>query len=103
MKTLATFSDPDAVAMLAGLLEKQGIASQRAATLEESGLEAIDLQVADDQYEAACNVAEQWIADCEAAHEKRTTRRCTVCNSPHLETVPETESVIRCRDCGHIL
>jgi ribosomal protein S14 len=104
MKTLATVSDQSDAERLMVRLKDAGIPSEIKTTPEEeSGLDAIDVLVEDDRYDQACDLVDKWVAEQQAEYEAKTTRRCPACGSPHLEHVPDVESVIRCRECGRLV
>jgi DNA-directed RNA polymerase subunit RPC12/RpoP len=109
MQTVATL-DPTAASDLAEFLKKQGIPHETRAIVEESGIESAEVVVADEDYEKACQAAEQWGEALSAAAEKRRAIRCADCGSPRIEQrrVDEGDSitkigvVYRCSDCGNV-
>lgn len=110
MKTIATL-DPESARLLAAFLATQGIACETRGGTDENGLDTTELLVPDDIYEPACEATEKWGAEMTAAYERKTTRRCPTCHSPHVERVEEfdkkksltgIEAIFRCKDCDRV-
>lgn len=112
MQVVAALSTPEDAMALIEFLNKERIPSEIRTATEETGLDVTEVLVDDDQYDAACGAAEQWEANIREKAEARPRRRCAACNSPHLEqiadidyekTVTKIGTVLRCRDCGHLI
>ena len=110
MQTIATLSPADAQS-LGAFLAKQNIAYETRESTDENGLDATELEVTKEVYEAACAATEAWDARRIAEYERRTPWRCPSCNSPHIERVEDIEyektatmikAIFRCRDCKHL-
>ena len=92
----------DAARILLEQLRLDGIMAELRTRTEESGLETSEIMVEDDQYERACDVAEEWQAALTERNQKRSGRRCPKCGSWHLRYVPDEKvgDVWKCKDCG---
>ncbi|MDD4872852.1 MAG: hypothetical protein PHR77_20050 [Kiritimatiellae bacterium] len=110
MKTIATLT-PEYAQLLAAFLVEQGIACETRNTTDENGIDAAEVLVQDDIYESACKATEIWDAEMLAEDERRTSRRCPTCNSPHVEYIKDIDyektmtkimAIYRCKDCNRV-
>ena len=108
MNTLAEL-DPETALLIVDILKAEGITCETRAKKDEIGLDVVEIVVADDQYEKACEVTEKWYT---AEAERKTQRRCPACNSVNLKHVenPQYKTMSTkiagghcCEDCGHII
>src|SRR5450759_376349 len=88
MMTIATL-DSENTRLLSAFLAKQGIACDIRGNTAENGLEANEILVQDDIYQSACEAAEKWEAERTTEYERKTSRRCPTCHSPHVEYVQD--------------
>jgi len=104
MKSVAQLN-PELAASLRESLKQEQVSSETTAAIDEGGLDVVDVLVADEDFDRACDVAEKWDAARQAEREKQSTRKCDQCGSKQLETVPhETlEMVLRCKACGTLM
>jgi transposase-like protein len=103
MKSIARI-DPEEAVDLLNLLNKESILGKIQNQIEESGLETIEIFVEDNNYDAACNVAERWQAILVAQEaEKKSKMSCPKCGSRHLGSVENDKFMIvfKCKDCGY--
>lgn len=111
MQTLATLS-PETAQILAAFLEKAAIPSETRTIQEETGLEAAEILVAEEDFDRACEAADQWQGELMEAAKERTQRRCPKCHSPNLEhmedvdydkSITKISAVYHCQDCGQVI
>jgi len=110
MQTFAVL-DAESAKVLAEFLEREGIVCHPRTVEDEHGLEAVELQVSEAQFDRACELAEQR----QAASEEEDThpkRRCPACKSTNVEfiedvkdlkTITRITAVNLCHDCGHVV
>jgi uncharacterized Zn finger protein len=104
MKSIAQI-DPPSAEKLAEWIKSQQIPCEVKVSTVEGGLEAADIMVSDEDFDRACDAAEQWDADRRAEEEKYSIRRCDQCGAKNFETIPhdKLEFVLRCKDCGNLM
>ncbi len=104
MKSIAQLN-PDSAANLTEWLKQEQIPCETKTAIDEGGLEVVDVLVADEDFDRACDAAEKWDAAMQAEREKKSTRKCDQCGSNQLETVPHDtlEMVLRCKACGTLM
>jgi|SRR5215471_3979886 len=94
--------DPESAAELSRRLGAASIPAQIQSVTQDSGLEISEVLVDDPNLERACDVADAWETEREAALASRSRRRCPRCHSTQFETIPhdKLEYVWRCKECG---
>ena len=111
MQTFAVL-DVETAEVLAAFLMKEGIGCESRLVEDENGLEAVELQVDDAQFDRACELAEQRQNAVTEEAAKKPKRRCPACASTHVDyiedldgvkTITQISAIYRCADCGHIV
>jgi hypothetical protein len=112
MKLVASMYTPEQAAAMASMLREHGVASQTREGTEESGLEVVEILVADEVYDRACEVTEAWLAAAQEKAQSQSQRRCPACRSPNLDALDDSAVkgsitgityILRCRDCGRMI
>lgn len=111
MQTFAIL-DAGSAKVLSELLEREGIVCQSRTVEDENGLEAVELQVQEAQFDRACDLAEQQQAAASEEAQKNPKQRCVACKSANVEyiedlkgvkTITKIAAVYLCHDCGHVV
>jgi hypothetical protein len=103
MPFVAALNSPDAAGELLRQLGAASIPAEiRTVTHEESGLEFSEVHVDDTHFEKACELADAWQTEAEAAWNQKYGTPCWKCGSKNIERIPhdKLEAVRRCKDCG---
>ena len=101
MQSVASLENDEARQLLEHL-QKSAIPAELRPTKQESGLDIMEILVPDDDYERACDAAEEWDRQRVEEIQKKSRLRCPKCGSHHVEVLPNDKAVIayRCGDCG---
>jgi DNA-directed RNA polymerase subunit RPC12/RpoP len=101
MQVVASLELDDARQLLEHL-QQRGIPAELQPTKQESGLDIIEILVPDNNYEPACDAAEEWDRQRVEEIQRKSSHRCPKCGSHHLEVLSNEQNVIayRCQDCG---
>ena len=82
-------------------LRKSNFSAELQSANPESGLEIMEILVPDDDFERACEAAEEWDRQRNEKIQKKSGHHCPKCGSYHLEVLPNKQVLAyRCRDCG---
>ena len=102
MKSVATLFDPDAATNLLERLKNAGVACETQAIIEEGGLGSTEVLVQESDYEAACDMLDEWLAEWQENEVRKTHMVCPKCRSVHLARVPHAsvEVLFKCKECG---
>lgn len=112
MALLASYSDPADAALALDAL-KRGQVPHETRTGEENGLEFVEIHVADEVFEQACDVIEKHDEEIMEARrdEHRKRSGCPSCGAPELAqredidcsgSITGITSVMECKKCGRL-
>lgn len=112
MALLASYSDPADAALALDALKRRGIPHEQH-KVEEEGLEFVQIQVADELFDRACEVIEEHDTELMEGRRDEHRRRhgCPTCGSPELVdrndidcsgSITGITSVMECKKCGRL-
>ena len=112
MALLASYSDPADSALALDAL-KRGQIPHETRVVDENGLEFVEVHVADDVFDRACDVIEKHDAELMEARQEEHRRRsgCPTCGAPELHqrddidcsgSITGISHVVECRKCGRL-
>jgi hypothetical protein len=112
MALLASYSDPADAALALDALKRGGVPHEQH-KVEEEGLEFIQIQVADEIFDRACEVIEQHDTELMESRQDEHRRRsgCPTCGAPELVhrddidcsgSITGISSVMECKKCGRL-
>jgi len=113
MALLASYTDPADAALALDAL-KRGQVPHDTRTGDENGLEFIEIHVADEVFDRACNVIEQHDAEImEARREEHRQRSgCPTCGAPDMKlredidcsgSITGISHIMECGKCGRLI
>ncbi|MEI6167869.1 MAG: hypothetical protein WCS52_11800 [bacterium] len=112
MALLASYSDPADAALALNALQRGQIPVERR-VVEDQGLEFVEMHVADDGFDRACEVIEAHDAELMEARQKEAHQQsgCPSCGAPELKRRDDIDCsgsitgityVMECQKCGKL-
>jgi hypothetical protein len=111
MELVATYPNMEHASVAIDLLQKASILHE-VRKGEENGLEIVEIHVAPEQFDKACDLVEQAEAMVQEAARQRARLRCPACNSTEFNrrddidcstSVGQISHIIECKKCGQLI